>query len=85
MSAKVTAVAPNGNLWVEGEKIVSINWENQHIVVAGWVRPEDIDSENKVLSSRLADARVDYYGVGVVGMKQRPGWGYFLLDVVWPF
>jgi flagellar L-ring protein FlgH len=85
MTAKVTAVAANGNLWIEGDKVVSVNKEDQHIVVAGWVRPEDIDAENRVLSSRLAEARVDYYGVGVVAMKQRPGWGYFLLDVVWPF
>ncbi len=85
VSAVVTAVAPNGNLWVEGEKIVSVNREDQHIVLAGWARPEDITPDNEVLSTRLAQARIDYYGVGVVGMKQRPGWGYWLLDWVWPF
>jgi flagellar L-ring protein precursor FlgH len=85
MTAQVTEVAPNGNLWVEGEKIVSVNYEDQHLVLAGWVRPEDINAQNEVLSSRLALGRVDFYGVGVVGMKQRPGWGYWLLDWVWPF
>ena len=54
-------------------------------MVQGWVRPEDIDAQNQVLSTRLADARIDYYGVGVVGMKQRQAWGYWLLDLVWPF
>jgi flagellar L-ring protein precursor FlgH len=53
--------------------------------VQGWVRPEDIDAQNQVLSTRLADARIDYYGIGVVGEKQREGWGLFLLDLVWPF
>ncbi|MCC6764849.1 MAG: flagellar basal body L-ring protein FlgH [Deltaproteobacteria bacterium] len=85
MTAVVKAVSPNGNLWVQGDKIVSVNKEDQHIVVQGWVRPEDIDSQNQVLSTRLADARVDYYGVGTLGVKQSPGWGYWLLDVVWPF
>lgn len=85
MSAVVTQVGGNGNLYVEGEKIVSVNHEDQHIVLAGWVRPEDVNSQNEVLSSQLAQARIDYYGVGVVGMKQRPGWGYWLLDWVWPF
>ena len=85
MTATVTAVAPNGNLWVQGDKIISVNKEDQHIVVQGWVRPEDIDAQNQVLSTRLASARVDYYGVGVVGAKQREGWGLFLLDLVWPF
>ena len=85
MTATVTAVSPTGNLWVEGDKIVSVNKEDQHIVVKGWVRPEDIDAQNEVQSNRLAGGRIDYYGTGVVGVKQRPGWGYFLLDLVWPF
>ncbi len=85
MTAQVTEVAPNGNLWVEGEKIVSVNHEDQHLVIAGWVRPEDVNAQNEVLSSRVALGRIDYYGVGVIGMKQRPGWGYWLLDWVWPF
>jgi flagellar L-ring protein precursor FlgH len=85
MTATVTGIAPNGNLWIQGDKIVAVNKEDQHIVVQGWVRPEDIDAENQVLSTRLAEARIDYYGVGVVGMKQREGWGLFLLDLVWPF
>jgi flagellar L-ring protein precursor FlgH len=85
MTAQVTAVAPNGNLWVEGEKIVAVNREDQHVVVSGWVRPEDINAQNEVLSSRLAQGRVDYYGVGVVGAKQHPGWGLWILDLAWPF
>jgi flagellar L-ring protein precursor FlgH len=85
MTATVKNVSPNGNLLVQGEKVVAVNSEDQHIVVQGWVRPEDIDAQNQVLSTRLADARIDYYGVGVVGEKQREGWGLFLLDLVWPF
>jgi flagellar L-ring protein FlgH len=85
MTAQVTAVAPNGNLWVQGDKVVAVNHEDQHLVVQGWVRPEDISAQNEVLSTRLASGRVDYYGVGVVATKQRPGWGLWILDLVWPF
>ncbi len=85
MTATVKAISPTGNLWVQGDKIVSVNKEDQHIVVQGWVRPEDVDAQNQVLSTRLADARIDYYGVGALGVKQRPGWGYWMLDLVWPF
>jgi flagellar L-ring protein precursor FlgH len=85
ITALVTTVAPNGNLWVEGEKVVAVNREDQHVVVAGWVRPEDINAQNEVLSSRLAQARIDYYGVGVLGSKQHPGWAMWVLDLVWPF
>lgn len=85
MTAMVKAIGPSGNLWIQGDKVVSVNKEDQHIVVQGWVRPEDIDSQNQVLSTRLADARIDYYGIGAIGIKQRPGWGYWLMDAVWPF
>ncbi len=85
VTAVVTAVAPNGNLWVEGNKDVAVNHENQHLVLQGWARPEDITSDNEVLSTRLAQATIDYYGTGVIGMKQFPGWGYWLMDWVWPF
>ena len=85
MTAVVRSVSPTGNLWIEGEKVVSVNREDQHIVVHGWVRPEDVDAQNQVLSTRLADARIDYYGVGALGVKQNPGWGYWLMDLVWPF
>lgn len=85
MTARVTSISPTGNLWIQGDKIVAVNREDQHIVVQGWVRPEDIDAQNQVLSTRIADARLDYYGTGVVGRRQREGWGLFLLDLVWPF
>ena len=78
-------IGPNGNLWVEGDKVISVNKEDQHLSVKGWVRPEDVDAQNQVLSTRIAGARLDYYGVGTVGIKQGPGFGYWLLDVFWPF
>lgn len=85
ITVQVTAVAPNGTLWVEGDKIVAVNREDQHIALEGWVRPEDINTQNEVLSSRLALGKLEYYGVGVVGDQQREGWGLWLLNQVWPF
>lgn len=85
MTVEVKAVSPTGNLWVQGDKVVSVNNEDQHIVLSGWVRPEDIDARNEVASTRLAQARIDYYGVGEVGRQQRAGWGMIVLDYVWPF
>lgn len=85
MTVEVKAVSPTGNLWVQGDKVVAVNNEDQHIVLSGWVRPEDIDARNEVASTRLAQARIDYYGVGEVGRQQRAGWGMILLDYAWPF
>ncbi len=85
MTVEVKAVSPTGNLWVQGDKVVAVNNEDQHIVLSGWVRPEDIDAKNEVASTRLAQARIDYYGIGEVGRQQRAGWGMIMLDYVWPF
>ena len=85
ITVRVVALDPSGNLYVRGDKIVSVNRENQHIVLSGTVRPEDIASDNSVLSSRLADARIDYYGSGVVGDKQNVPLSHRLFDWIWPF
>jgi len=85
MTVEVKAVSPTGNLWVQGDKVVAVNNEDQHIVLSGWVRPQDIDARNEVASTRLAQARIDYYGVGELGRQQRAGWGMIVLDYVWPF
>src|SRR5262249_9808131 len=85
MTVEVKAVSPSGNLFVQGDKIILVNEEEQHVVLSGWVRPQDINAQNQVESTRLADARMEYYGVGAVGNKQNPGWGLQILDLVWPF
>ena len=85
ITVTVTAVEPNGNLHVEGQKIVTLNSEKEYMVLRGVVRPEDIDANNEVVSWRLADAQIEFYGSGVVTNQTRPGLGYVLLDWLWPF
>ncbi len=62
-----------------------VNDENQIIVVKGLVRPTDIDPDNSVPSTALADCKIEYYGEGVLADRQKPGWLSRLLDNVWPF
>lgn len=85
ITVRVVARDGAGNLHVQGDKIVTINSEDQHIVLTGVVRPEDIRPDNTVLSSRLADARISYYGFGAVGDKQLVPFGHRLMDWIWPF
>lgn len=85
MSAVVAEVLPSGLLRIEGEKIISMNNEEQVMVVSGLVRPRDITSDNEVLSSKVAQMRIDYYGKGTVGEAQYGGWGARLLRLIWPF
>lgn len=85
ITALVTQVLPNGNLVVTGSREVLINNENQIIQLSGVVRPRDINADNEVLSTYVADARIAYSGNGVVNDRQRTGWLTNLMMTVWPF
>ncbi|MGL4209144.1 MAG: flagellar basal body L-ring protein FlgH [Candidatus Adiutrix sp.] len=85
MSARVIQVLPNGNLVIRGSQEIMVNNEKQYITVQGVVRQTDVSSDNTVLSTYLADARIDYTGQGDLSRKQREGWLSRALDVIWPF
>jgi len=85
MTAVVREVLPNGNLVVQGTREVLVNHEQQFITLTGIVRPLDVNRDNVVLSTQLADASITIGGLGVVADKQRSGWGTWLFDFVWPF
>ncbi|HTF99169.1 MAG TPA: flagellar basal body L-ring protein FlgH [Nitrospirota bacterium] len=85
ITAKVVEVMPNGVLAIESRKDITINNERQILILRGMVRPDDIATDNSVLSSRVADAEVYFVGDGVVQSKQDPGWLAKILDTIWPF
>jgi len=85
ISVRVVDVLPNGNLAVEGKREIYINNEKKEILLQGIVRPRDIAFDNSVFSSQIADAKMIYTGIGVIGEKQRPGWASRIMDYVWPF
>lgn len=85
IAGRVVKVLENGNLLIEGRKQVTINDEDQYIVITGIIRPQDVTPDNTVDSKNIADARIIYTGAGVVTDKQRPGWGTRILDWIWPF
>jgi flagellar L-ring protein precursor FlgH len=85
ISARVVEVLPNDNLLIRGSRHVRLNNEDQIIVVSGIIRPEDISPDNTILSSFVADAKIEYFGKGVISDEQRPGWLARILNVIWPF
>lgn len=85
VSAMVVEVLPSGILRVEGEKIISVNTEEQVIKISGLVRTKDVNSANEVDSSKIANMRIDYFGRGAIGDAQSEGWGGTLIRKVWPF
>ncbi len=85
IAVRVKRRMPNGDLFVEGTKVILINDEEVHIYVSGLVRPEDIEPDNAVRSSRVADAQIEFSGRGALSRNQRQGWLSRLLSAIRPF
>ncbi|HPQ69969.1 MAG TPA: flagellar basal body L-ring protein FlgH [bacterium] len=85
ISCTIVETFANGNMRVNGKRMIKVNGEDQVITLTGIVRPEDIDNENTIESTRIVDARITYDGIGVIADKQKAGWFTRVLDNVWPF
>ena len=79
ITVQVTEVKPNGNLVVSGVQTIKQNKEEQKITVTGEVRPQDITTSNTVLSSYVANARIQVDGKGPIANKQQQG----ILTQIW--
>jgi flagellar L-ring protein precursor FlgH len=85
IAAVVTQVLPNGNMVIQGTQEIKTNDDIRQLTVAGVVRPEDISSSNTILSSQIAEARINYGGRGDISAVQKTPAGTALLQRFWPF
>ena len=85
VAGRVTRVLGGGLLEVAGARETRVNGETQIVLVQGVARDRDIDADNTIRSTSLADARIELYGEGVLADKQRPGWLGRMIENVWPF
>ena len=85
ITVTVAEVYPNGAMRVTGEKQLRINRGNEHIRLTGIIRPADIGPDNRVASTRIADARIDYIGRGEIARASRQGWLQRFFNILSPF
>jgi flagellar L-ring protein precursor FlgH len=81
----VTRVLPNGALMVAGDRRVMLNRGEEQVQLSGLVRPQDIGPDNRVPSTRVADARLRYSGTGELAQQSKQGWLNRFFDRINPF
>ena len=74
MAVRVVGVQPNGDLVIEGTKVLGINNDKEMLILTGIVRSQDITRENTVYSYQIADAQITYRGKGIAANGGKPGW-----------
>ncbi len=85
LSAQITQILPNGNLHIEGKRSVTVNNEEQYMILTGVIRPEDVGFDNTISSTLIADASITYSGSGDIADPQRVGWMAKVISYIWPF
>lgn len=85
ISVVVVEVLSNGAMKIDGRRKLRINNADQFIRISGLVRKEDVNYDNSVLSTKIANAEITYDGVGDLDKQQKAHWMGRMMDKVWPF
>jgi flagellar L-ring protein precursor FlgH len=85
ITVTVQDILPNGSLVVLGKRVREIHGDQEIVEVSGIVRPNDIDFDNKVLSTKVANFHVVYRPKGQEKLFTKPGWMDRILNVLNPF
>ncbi len=85
LTVRVMQVLPNGHLVISGSRTLKVNNEVQLLGLRGVVDPRDISVDNTIVSTKIAEAQIEFFGQGVLGDKQHPGWLQRGMDWLWPF
>jgi flagellar L-ring protein precursor FlgH len=81
----VTDVLPNGNLVIEGRRVVTFSGETQYVALHGLVRPDDIAADDTIQSTNIANARLEFTSAGQLTDAQKRGWFTKLYELIRPF
>ncbi len=85
VSVTVAAVFPNGTMLVRGEKQMRLNQGDEFIRLSGLVRQVDIGADNRIASTRVANAQITYTGKGDIARASHQGWLQHFFSIISPF
>ena len=85
VAVTVTQVLPNNSLLIQGQKNLSLTEGSETVRIRGVISMDDIQPDNTVLSSRIANAQISYKGAGNLADVSKLGWGTKVFNKVWPF
>lgn len=85
IAAEVIDVKPNGNIVLQAKKSIGMDGEIKHLVMSGLARQEDITAENTLLSSQIADLRIDVQHEGELRKSTKKGFITRALDTLFAF
>lgn len=74
MTVQVVGVRENGDLIIEGSRVIGINSDKEMLTLTGIVRAEDVQPNNSVYSYQIAEAQINYRGKGAASNGGKPGW-----------
>jgi flagellar L-ring protein precursor FlgH len=85
VSVTIIAVRSNGTAQVKGEKRLLLSQGEEWVQVSGIVRLADLDADNRIQSTRVADAKIEYAGNGPTSRSAREGWLSKFFSLINPF
>jgi flagellar L-ring protein FlgH len=85
ITGRVIDVLDNGNLLIEGQRVVVVNNDTKTILITGIIRTADIRADNTVFSEKLHNFQVSIVGEGPLTRSSQEGWLGRIFDIVWPF
>ena len=85
LSVTIAEVRANGTALLRGEKRMLLSQGHEWVQFTGIARLADIDADNRIVSTRVADARLEYSGNGAVQRAGREGWLSRFFNMISPF
>ena len=85
ISVTIAEVRANGVMLVKGEKLITLNRGDETVQFSGLVRASDIGTDNRIASTRIADAHIRYTGKGEIARASKQGWLQKFFSIISPF